>query len=398
MTYGTGKKVWWLCPLGHEYQATVLHRSDGTNCPVCNSGRQTSFPEQAIFYYIKKIYPDAINRYKDIFDNGMELDIYIPSIRVAIEYDGVFWHKHNKIEREQRKYKICQENNIKLIRVKEGEIPNYNNHTADKFISVEKIQTEWGLTSLIQLLLDRLDQQSNMWTRKDPYCFHSPIDVNLDRDRYEILEYRKANAENSLLSLRPDLVEEWHPTRNGNLSPRMFTLGSGVKVWWMCKKCGYEWKTSIQSRVSGTGCKVCFRKKNQGGSHVEAKCIYQYSLEGKFIKQWDCISSASRELKINSNSISRCAKHNQTYAGGFRWEYEYVGELKPIIKIRKKRKISNTKPILQLDEQGNVIAKYNSLNEAAEKLNINATSISKALHGVFNKAGGYKWKFYQEEK
>ena len=284
VTYGTSKKVWWICPLGHEYQATVLHRSDGTNCPICNSGRQTSFAEQAIYYYIKKVRPDAINRYKDIFDNGMELDIYIPSIKVAIEYDGVFWHKQDKISREQRKYKICQENNIKLIRVKEGKIPTHNNHTADKFISIENIQTENGLTAIIRLLLDQIDPCSNMWTKKDPRCLHSPIDVNIDRDRYEILEYRKVNIENSLLSLRSDLVEEWHTTRNGNLSPSMFTLGSGIKVWWKCKNCGYEWKTSIQSRASGTGCNVCYRRQNRGGYHVEAKCIYQYSLDGKYIK------------------------------------------------------------------------------------------------------------------
>ena len=47
VTYGKGKKVWWVCPEGHEYPATILHRSHGTNCPICNSGRQTSFAEHA---------------------------------------------------------------------------------------------------------------------------------------------------------------------------------------------------------------------------------------------------------------------------------------------------------------------------------------------------------------
>ena len=102
VTYGSGKKVWWKCPLGHSYQASILHRTYGTNCPKCNSGRQTSFAEQAFYFYIKKLYPDAINRYTEIFDNRMELDIYIPSIRLAIEYDGVFWHKNKS--REKIKY------------------------------------------------------------------------------------------------------------------------------------------------------------------------------------------------------------------------------------------------------------------------------------------------------
>ena len=43
---------------------------------------------KAIFYYIKQEFPDAVNGYKDIFDSSMELDIFIPSLKAGIEYDG----------------------------------------------------------------------------------------------------------------------------------------------------------------------------------------------------------------------------------------------------------------------------------------------------------------------
>lgn len=88
VTAGSGKRVWWLCPLGHAYQATIHDRnSDDTQCPSCNAKSQTSFPEQAILFYVKKLYPDAISRYKEIFERSMELDIYVPSIRLGIEFD-----------------------------------------------------------------------------------------------------------------------------------------------------------------------------------------------------------------------------------------------------------------------------------------------------------------------
>jgi len=121
VTYGYGKKVWWQCPQGHDYQATVNHRTcdNGTNCPICHSGRQTSFAEQAFYFYIKKMYPDAINRYKADFLGKMELDIFIPSINIAIEYDGMAWHKENKLIREEKKYLICKLHEIRLIRLKE---------------------------------------------------------------------------------------------------------------------------------------------------------------------------------------------------------------------------------------------------------------------------------------
>ena len=50
----------------------------------------------------------------------MELDIYIPSIHTGIEFDGANWHQSDEqYERDIRKYKLCQENHVKLIRIKE---------------------------------------------------------------------------------------------------------------------------------------------------------------------------------------------------------------------------------------------------------------------------------------
>lgn len=53
VTCGSGKKVWWKCNKGHSWEATIASRSSGTGCPYCN-GFQTSFPEQTIYYYLKK--------------------------------------------------------------------------------------------------------------------------------------------------------------------------------------------------------------------------------------------------------------------------------------------------------------------------------------------------------
>ena len=49
----------------------------------------------------------------------MELDIYIPSQKIAIEYDGATWHKTKEHQaRELKKYKFCKNNGIHLIRIK----------------------------------------------------------------------------------------------------------------------------------------------------------------------------------------------------------------------------------------------------------------------------------------
>ena len=34
-TCGSDKKVWWKCEKGHEWQATINNRNNGTGCPIC---------------------------------------------------------------------------------------------------------------------------------------------------------------------------------------------------------------------------------------------------------------------------------------------------------------------------------------------------------------------------
>ena len=80
VTFGSGKKAWWLCRFGHSFEASINNRVKGEGCPICLSRLRTSFPEQAVFYYVKKCYPDAINRTIGVLGNKMELDIFVPSI------------------------------------------------------------------------------------------------------------------------------------------------------------------------------------------------------------------------------------------------------------------------------------------------------------------------------
>lgn len=63
--------------------------------------------------------------------------------------------------------------------------------------------------------------------------------------------------EDSLLVRYPDLAAQWHPTKNGDLTPERVTKGSHKKVWWVCDK-GHEWETSVKSRsLNGNGCPYC---------------------------------------------------------------------------------------------------------------------------------------------
>jgi hypothetical protein len=61
---------------------------------------------------------------------------------------------------------------------------------------------------------------------------------------------------NSLATVYPKLASEWHPAKNGNLTPSDVTYKSGKKVWWICH-CNHEWQAAIDHRAIGGACPYC---------------------------------------------------------------------------------------------------------------------------------------------
>lgn len=243
--------------------------SDDTQCPICNAKSQTSFPEQAIFFYVKKLYPDTVSKYKEIFERSMELDVYIPSIRVGIEFDGANWHNSEaQFEREKKKYAICKEQNIKLIRVKENTELRWK-AVADLTYYIPKVRTYTKLEETIDAILDSIDPNSNVWTRKNPLCFYSTVRADLEQDRADILSYL-SEIKNSLADVRPDVIKCWDYSKNGNLYPNKFTVSSNQVVWWKCPDCGHEWQCSINSmtRPGRYGCAEC-SKARRGSTYTK---------------------------------------------------------------------------------------------------------------------------------
>ncbi len=325
---GSGKPYYWTCSEGHSYKATPNHRTSAgreTNCPVCVSGRQTSFAEQAVFFYVKKVFPDAVNRYKDIFDNSMELDIYIPSIKTAIEYDGEAWHKKEKREREKRKYNICRKNGIHLIRLMEKPADGILD-TANESISIldGPMYEHKHLEKVIRLLLDRIDPESNSFTRKNPLQFHSKVDINLDRDEMEIRNYM-TKVKDSLQDLFPNIAKEWDYEKNGNVTPDKVKPGTDDKYWWICPECKNSYLSSVSHRTAKTkptACPQCGIRKN---AEARSKSVYMIDCNtGEIIKEFNSIREASERTGINHRNISTVCggKTKRVKAGGYFWKYK----------------------------------------------------------------------------
>lgn len=93
------------------------------------------------------------------------------------------------------------------------------------------------------------------------------------------LEIIKQNG--SLKSKFPELAKEWHPTKNGDLTPEQVTSGSAKKVWWICDK-GHEWEAVIGSRVGADRkCPICTNQKVLKG-YNDLETVFPYLL-----KEWN---------------------------------------------------------------------------------------------------------------
>lgn len=68
-------------------------------------------------------------------------------------------------------------------------------------------------------------------------------------------------GKNDLGSTHPKVAAQWHPIKNGDLTPEKVTAGSNYKVFWICHDCGHEWQQSVCQRTeTNLACPKCRRK------------------------------------------------------------------------------------------------------------------------------------------
>jgi len=61
----------------------------------------------------------------------------------------------------------------------------------------------------------------------------------------------------------------------------------------------------------------------KGTHHPKSRPILQFSRDGTFIKEWDCIQQAVDSLNVTQALISRvCIKEGKYTAAGFLWRYK----------------------------------------------------------------------------
>lgn len=124
--------------------------------------------------------------------------------------------------------------------------------------------------------------------------------------------------------------------------------------------------------------------------------VYQYDLDGNFIKKWNSAKEVKKELGYENGNIGNCClgkpKYKQAY--GYIWSFTELDNDTLSQKIAEAKKGCN-KAILQYDLEGNPIREWESIKEAGETLGINRNNISSCCSGRIKTAGGYIWRYKQ---
>ena len=242
-------RVWWKCNIcGHEWQAKINARSKGTGCPNCKNNYKVSEAERIIYYYIKNQFEDAIISYRPKWLNRKEIDIFIPSLSLGIEYDGEVWHKDPS--KDVQKTRTISEKGISLIRIREENCPILKDESIQIFVTSQNYKYSRLNQPIIQIF-DYINKKYNLTIE---------YDIDVERDYQKILALTKIDKGNkSLFSVNPKLCEEWNYEKN-KLMPKNVLPASNKIVWWKCYRCGYEWRASIVNRTKGRNCPFCSNK------------------------------------------------------------------------------------------------------------------------------------------
>jgi len=114
------------CDKGHIYSVRFDNFMQGQRCSSC-SNNGTSKAEQEIQEHVKTLTDNVICNDRTqilnpLTDCYLELDIYLPDLNKAIEYNGIYWHSFpNAINKDALKREECNRLGIDLLVINESD-------------------------------------------------------------------------------------------------------------------------------------------------------------------------------------------------------------------------------------------------------------------------------------
>lgn len=133
-----------MCDKGHVFSTLWNTIQQGHDCPYCASSKGFSKAEKEISEYIKSLNIHIIENDRKTI-KPLELDILIPSHKIAIEYCGLYHHSEKRlidINYHLNKLELTNKAGYKLITIFEDEWLNKNDIVKNRLLHILNLSNE----------------------------------------------------------------------------------------------------------------------------------------------------------------------------------------------------------------------------------------------------------------
>lgn len=151
----------WKHHCGREYVSNISFRGIRM-CPSCSAG--TSRGEQNVLKFIEELGLTAVSRDRTVIA-PKEVDIWVPDRKLAIEFDGTYWHsaKFQSRSKSMEKLELCEKAGVQLITLQEHLWVHKPDHVKSRIRSIlGKNKTVDGRKTQV-VNLTRQDSSQFLW-------------------------------------------------------------------------------------------------------------------------------------------------------------------------------------------------------------------------------------------
>jgi hypothetical protein len=243
-------KVWWKCSEGddHEWDARIAHRQRGSGCQICSSNKVV------VSNSLATLNPNLANEWH-------------PTKNAALTPYDVTTSSGKKIWWKCPKGSDHEWPAIVANRNKGIGCPICSNQRVARSNSLgtvnPELAREWHPTRNNDLTpFDVLPSANRkFWWQcpgKKDHIYEASLNNRHNGKGCPYCANQRIIRSNSLGAVNPSLAKQWHPSRNGELSPYDVAPAGNSRVWWKCPKGDdHEWEATVNHRASGTGCPKC---------------------------------------------------------------------------------------------------------------------------------------------
>ena len=255
VTAGSNSRFWWKCDVAddHEWNAQPNNRvGRKSDCPFC-AGKQASVTNS-----LRSLYPELAKQWHPTRNGDTK-----PEDVVAGSGKRFWWKCDVADDHEWEATSNSRTTNNAGCPCCDGKKVSLTNSLAAKFpdVAAEWHPTRNGDTKPEDVVAGSSD---SYWWKCDVADDHEWNAVVARRtgpkeSNCPCCAGKKLSLTNSLATLRPDFADQWHPTKNGLLTPSDIVAGTHKQIWWKCPVADdHEWSTSPAHRTSSeSGCPSC---------------------------------------------------------------------------------------------------------------------------------------------